>query len=33
MKRDDIVEYAYDEIELTIRFSLRYLAMFSKFRN
>ena len=32
MKEDDIIEYAYDdEIELTIRFSLRYLAMFSKF--
>jgi proliferating cell nuclear antigen len=32
MKEDDIIEYAYDdEVELTIRFSLKYLAMFSKF--
>lgn len=32
MTENDIVEYAYDdEVELTISFSLRYLAMFSKF--
>jgi len=32
MKEGDIIEYAYDdEMKLTISFSLKYLAMFSKF--